>query len=165
MFGRAKNTAAPITELPAPIGVASLAGVAAYGGDGGSGMVDYWNALQHGYANETALTEMLGGQPLDVNYQGMTDPVPDSLYVSRQMRGGVRTAPSFNEYRDEVMLGGHVVMTNRPPLVLVVSDQMSPQQWVADASWRNVPDALDICRRIPGVAANVNGFAGKNGIS
>lgn len=164
MFGRVKITAKPVTELPAPIGVDSLAGVSAYGGNGGSGMVAYWNALQHGYANETALTEMVGGLPLAVNYQGMALPVPDSFYVSRQMRGGVRTAPSFGEYTDEVMLGGHVVMTNRPPLVLVVSDQMSPQQWVADASWRAVPDTLDVCRRIPGVATNVNGFSGMNGI-
>ncbi len=144
----------PVDERPVPLPTGdSLAARAQAGLDGGSGMVPPWRQLTNGYGGENGITEFVGHQPLDTDYQAMPDLPPDSLYADRAMYGGVRASVEQYGYQDEHFTGGHVVLTNRPPLVLVVSDQMAPQTWVAPTEWRDAPSVIDLCRRTPDMTA------------
>lgn len=130
----------------------TAAGSAAHGDTNGSGSVAPWNQLQpYGGAGIVALmpgTVQQGGTPI-------VDLPPDSEYVSRELHGGVRAFPAFGEYQwSPPNTGGFTLMAHRPPLALIEGQQMQPQTFEADATWREAPSVVDLCRRTPSELTN-----------
>lgn len=136
-------------QLPPAVQPVSLAGLAALGRDGGSGRVEPWNALQPSYGSEADVSEDIGQHVLVTANPALVQLPPDSLYVSRQLHGGVRTSAARYGFPWLRMSGGHSVMTNRPPLVLVEGEQMSSPAWVSPTEWRITPPVVELCRRGP----------------
>lgn len=163
LFRRRRRTAAP-AELPAPLPTNTLQGAAQLGGMSGSGAVEPWHALQLSYANQQSIREDVGHHQLVADVPQLPDLPAASLYADRPLFGGVRTAPQLDSYRDEVMIGGHTVMANRPPLVMVEADTMAPQTWATPTEWRDAPPVVDLCRRGGENLPTAAGFAGKASI-
>lgn len=136
---------APLPVL-APPGTA--AGAAAIGNPSGSGRVPVGSQLQpYGGA---------GGQfPMQPHELGadapyLVDLPPDSLYADRAMRGGVYAFPAFAQFKPmPPNAGGYGLMGYRRPQAPTEAEQMPAQSFVSDASWRDAPPVVDLCRRVP----------------
>lgn len=157
---------APVAELPPPTPTATLAGAAQLGRGGGSGNVELWNILQRGPANQQMLVEDIGQRVVVTSTQIEPPRIPDSLFTDRAVRGGVRSSAAPAEFQENrPNLGGHVVMANRPPQVLLqVDTQQQPAQWVSPAEWREAPPVTNLCRRGAENLPTSAGFAGKAGV-
>lgn len=113
----------------------------------GSGEVAPWNQLQpYGGAGISAIAPRVIGQ-------GNPD-IPQlpgqSLYQDRPLYGGVSTFPAFGQFRrPPSFAGGFTLMAHRPPLALLEGQQMQPQQFATDATWREASSIVNLCQRTP----------------
>jgi hypothetical protein len=136
------------TPQPVPDGNEyTTAGGAAAGQWVGSGEVAPWNAL--GPYGGAGLVPA-GPQQLAQGSPDFAVSLPDSLYQSRPLYGGVRTLSAYAEYTEgPPNLGGFTLMAHRPPLALLEGVRMEATPFIQDASWRDAPSVVDLCQRTP----------------
>lgn len=139
----AGHTRAP-QELP-PDSPFTTAGHAARGQVSGSGEVAPWNQLQPYGGTPAGYT---APHVLPVGDPSWVQPVPDSLYVTRELRGGVASFPTTQFVGMPALGGGHVVMAHRPDLARADAPEQQPQAFETSASWREAPSAVQLCRTV-----------------
>lgn len=143
----AHHGAAVVEQEPLPLPVGTLAGAAQDGLPSGSGAVQEANQLQP-YGGPG----LVPGAPftLETDAPIITQNPPDSLLQDRPLHGGVRTLTAFGEYLPPPPnAGGFQVLAGRPPQAPILGDQMQAAAIVTDATWREAPPVLDLCRRVP----------------
>lgn len=134
---------------PPAVADTNAAGASARGMVTGSGEVAQHSQLApYGGAGQAYQLPHVLGQ--DAPY--FLDLPPDSLYADRLLVGGVRGFSTFSQFVPlPPNMGGFEIMAFRPPLAPLMGPQMAAQSYATDASWRDAPPVVDLCRRVPNV--------------
>jgi hypothetical protein len=149
MTGQARtpyNPSAARGQLPA-IPLATAAGQAAIGNPSGSGRVPGGIGFgpYDGGGRSSELPFVLSSDaPI------LVDLPPDSLYVTRAMRGGAVSFPAFGQFKPKPpLMGGFEQIAFSPAAAPLDGDQMEPQSLASPTTWRDAPPVVDLCRRTP----------------
>lgn len=128
---------------PAPLG--TLVGAKQAGNASGSGAVQL-GVAESPYGGPGLVPGVPTTQQTDAPI--ITQMPPDSLLQDRPLHGGLTTLTAFGEYKPlPPNQGGFQVLAGRQPQALVFGEKMGPNSVASDATWREAPPVLDLCRK------------------